>query len=77
MNELILSQEDTVCFQIVKEAKTRANKYGGARRVWLKLSRKFDPTTGDSLTRQCKKFEKCKIGNIKRDKKLDHRDQTT
>ena len=40
-NELILSQEDTVCFQIIEEANTEANKYGDAILAWPTLSRKF------------------------------------
>ena len=29
-NELIITQEDTVCFQIIKEARKEANEYGYA-----------------------------------------------
>ena len=29
--EIILAQEDTVCFNIVKEAKTKVNNYGDTR----------------------------------------------
>ena len=35
--EMILTQEDMVCFQIVKEAKTKVNKYVNARQLWMKL----------------------------------------
>ena len=45
-NELILAQKYTVCFQIIEEAKTKANNYGDARLAWTKLSRNFEPTTG-------------------------------
>ena len=34
-NELIVSQEDTVCFQIAEEARTKANKYGNARQACM------------------------------------------
>ena len=33
-NDLILAQEDTVCFHIVEEAKTKANKYRDTRLAW-------------------------------------------
>ena len=36
-NGLILSQEDTVCFNIIEEAKTKYNKYGNARQGWMKI----------------------------------------
>ena len=49
-NELIIAQEDTVCFQIAEEAKTKANRYRYTRQVWVKLSGKFDPTTTSSKT---------------------------
>ena len=58
-NGFILSQKDTVHLQILLEAKTKANKYGDERRAWVKISRKFDPTAGDSKTRLRTKFDKC------------------
>ena len=45
-----------VCFHIVEEAKTKANKYEDARRAWVKLLKNNEPTTGASNTRQCKKI---------------------
>ena len=36
-NGLIISQEDTVCFKIIEEAKTKYNKYGNARQGWMKI----------------------------------------
>ena len=39
-NDLILAQEDTVCFHIVEEAKINDNNYGDAGQPWMKLSRK-------------------------------------
>ena len=44
-NELIVVQEDKVCFQIVEKAKTKSSKYRDAKQAWMKLSRNFDPTT--------------------------------
>ena len=58
--ELILAQEDKVCFKIVKEEKKKGNKYGDARLARKKLSRKFEPTTGASNTilhKKCSKYE--------------------
>ena len=68
-NELILAQEDTVCFHIIEEAKTKANKYGDARQAWMKLSRNFDPNTGSSNTRLRRKFYKCKLDCVTRNPK--------
>ena len=65
-NELILSQEDTVCFQIVEEAKTKDNRYRDARKEWMKISRKFDPTTGNCKTIIQKKFYKYELYNAAR-----------
>ena len=36
-NKITLYQEYTVCFKISEEEKTKANKYGYARRAWVKL----------------------------------------
>ena len=55
-----------VCFQIIEEAKAEANKYRAARLAWTKFTRKFEPTTGDSKTRLCKKFSKCKLDDVTR-----------
>ena len=55
-NYLILAQEYIVCFQIIEEAMMKANKYWNAIQVWMKLSRKFDPITGDSTMRLSKNF---------------------
>ena len=63
-NELILAQEDTVCFQIIEETNIKSNKYGDARQAWMKISRKFDPTTGDSKIRLHKKFAKYKLDDV-------------
>ena len=62
--ELILTQKETVCFQIVDEAKTKDNKYGNSRQLWIKLSRKFDRTTGASKTRLLKKFTNNQIDDL-------------
>ena len=35
---MILSQEDTVCFQIVEEDKTKYNNYGDIRKAWMKTT---------------------------------------
>ena len=66
-NELILTQEDTVCFHIFEEVKTKANKYRDTRQARMKLSRKFKPTTGASKTRLHRKFDKYKLYNVTRD----------
>ena len=65
-NELILEQGDMVCVQIFVESKTKANKYGDMRKSWGNFLRKFDPTTGDSKKRLCKKFAKCELYDITR-----------
>ena len=64
--EIILAQEDRVCFQIVEVAKTKDNKYREARLAWTKLSRKFEPRARASKTRLYKKFSKCKLDYITR-----------
>ena len=33
-NKIILSQEDTVCFQIIEKLKIEANEYSDARLTW-------------------------------------------
>ena len=38
-NELIIAQEDTVCFQLVEEAKTIANSFGDAKQVWMSFKK--------------------------------------
>ena len=43
---------------MIEEENTKDNKYGSTRQVWIKLSRKFDPTTGASKTMLHKKFSK-------------------
>ena len=60
-NELILSQEYMICFQITEEDKKKSNKYGNARKMWMKYSGKFYPTTGDSNKRLHKKISRCKL----------------
>ena len=44
-NELIAPQEDTFYFHISEEDKIKYNKYGDSRILWVKFSRKIDPTT--------------------------------
>ena len=63
-NEMILAQEDTVFFQIPEEAKTKANSYIDARQAWMKLSIKFDPTTGASKTIKGNKISRCKLDYV-------------
>ena len=41
-NELIIAQEDKVCFQIIEEAQTKANKYIDSRISWTTLSKKLN-----------------------------------
>ena len=57
-NDLILAQEDGVCFQIVEEAKTKYNMYGETRKAWKKISRKNEQTTGVFKAILHKKFAK-------------------
>ena len=68
-NEVILTQEDTVCFQIIEEAKTKADNYGDARQWQMKFSRKFEPNTWASKSRPRKKFAKYKIDHVTRNPK--------
>ena len=68
-NELIVTQEDMVCFQIFEEAKTKSNKYGDVRQEWMKLLRKFDPTTGASKIRLHNKFSNYKLDDVIRNTK--------
>ena len=55
-NELILAQEEAICFQNFEETKTKYNKYEDTRQAWMKFSRKFDPTTGSYKIRTHKQF---------------------
>ena len=68
-SKLILSQEETVCFHIFEEAKTKANRYGDTRQTWMKLSRNFDPSTGAFETGVLNKFTKCKLYDVTRNPK--------
>ena len=68
-NELILSQEDTVCFCIFDEEEIRDNKYGDKRIVWVKLTTKFYPTTRDYITRLRKKFAERELDNTTKNPK--------
>ena len=68
-NELMLTQEDTVCFQIGEEVKTRDNNYRDLRQSWIKISGKFEPTVVVSKTRICKKFSECEIDDLTRNPK--------
>ena len=65
-NELIIAQEDTVCFQIIEEARTRYDNYRDARLVWTQPSRTFYPTTGATKARLQKKFSKCELDGVTR-----------
>ena len=55
-----------VCFQITEEAKMKVNKCGDTRRAWMKLSIKFEPTTGASKTIIHNKFAEYELYNIAR-----------
>ena len=68
-NELILSQEDKACFQIPEEVKTYKLPNGDASKAWQKLPRKFDPTTGASKKKLCKKNANSKLKDATRDPK--------
>ena len=59
--QLILYQEDMVCFHISKESKTNKLPNRDTRKVREKLSTKLKPTTGDSKTRLQKIFAKSEI----------------
>ena len=65
-NEIKLVQEDTVCFQIIEEAKTKSNKYGDARIAWTKLPRKCYATKEASKIVLGKKFAMCKLYDLTR-----------
>ena len=54
-------------FTDLRIRKTKSNKYGYARIAWVKLLRKFDPTTGDSKTILHKKFARWKLDHVTRD----------
>ena len=41
-NEIIFSQEDTLCFHIFEEAKTKANTYRYAILAWKKIQRSLN-----------------------------------
>ena len=47
-NEIILAQEDTVCFQIIEEERKQSSNYKGSSQTLVKLLIRFDPTTGYS-----------------------------
>ena len=53
----------------LKNPKPKAINYGYARQEWMKLSGKFDPTTGYSNTRLHKKSTKWKIYEVTRNPK--------
>ena len=38
-NELIIAQEDTVCFQLFEEATTIANSFGDAKQLWMSFKK--------------------------------------
>ena len=57
-NELILSQKDTVCFQVIEEVRKKCIKYENTIQLWIKSSGKFEATTGNSKTRPRGKFSK-------------------
>ena len=56
---MILVQRDTVIFQIIEEAKTKANSYRNARIAWTKLPINVYLTTGAYKTRLSKNLAKC------------------
>ena len=60
-NELILAQEDAVCFYIVEDAKTKANKYTDARQACMKVSRKMIQQRGIPRQYYTVKISKCKL----------------
>ena len=45
-NEVIIVPEDTVYFQIAKEAKTKDNKYRNKIQVWIKIPKKMSQPQG-------------------------------
>ena len=69
-SKLTLAQEYTICFKIIEEPKIKENKYGNSIQVWIKPSRKFEPTTGTYKTRIHKKISKSGLDGVKRD--LEH-----
>ena len=63
-NELILSQKDTVCFQVIEEVRTKCIKYENTIQLWIKSSGKFEATTGNSKTRPRGKFSKWELYEV-------------
>ena len=66
---MILTQEDTFWFKIFEEENMKANKYKNTRQSWIKLSGKFEPTTGASNNRLLKKFAKGELDYVSRNYK--------
>ena len=66
-NDLILAQDDTVCFQIIEAFFTKQLPNGCALRAWERFNKKFQPMARASKTRLRKKFTKCELGDVKRD----------
>ena len=63
-SELMLTQEDTVWFKIVRETKKKINKHRDARQTQIKLSRKFHPTKGAFKTKLWKKVARYKLDGV-------------
>ena len=63
-NELILRQDDIVCFQIVEDLMSTEFPNGDMRKLWEKLSKKFKSTTEASKTRLQKKFSNSDLKDI-------------
>ena len=49
-----------------ERSKEKNYNYGDTRQEWMKLLRKFEPTTGDSKTRLRMKFANCDLDKITR-----------
>ena len=57
-NKIILFQDGTICFRIVKEAKAEKIPSGDASKSWDKLSRNFQPTEGFQRQEFKRKFQR-------------------
>ena len=47
----------------------KSNKYRDLKKVWVNISRKFEPTTGTSKTKLRKIYAMCKLDDVTRDPK--------
>ena len=65
--DLILAQDDTVCFKIVEKLATKELPNGCALRAWERLNKKFQSMTGAFKKILCKKIAKSELYDVTRD----------